>query len=130
MRETESQSLIPADNMESKRIGALNPPKWPEAFNGTIKDLKVYNRALNGTEVQNNYNGNVDTNDLVSWWKMNETGNIAYDHIGINDGSIHGANWINQARHKYSYSGTYQVTLTISNEDGLTHSISKNITIS
>ena len=130
LKETQNQDLLPAGNTVPKRIGALSPPKWPEAFNGTIKDLKIYNRALNSTEIQNNYKGNIATNSLVSWWKMNEKGNIAYDSIGKNDGTIHGANWINQAVHTYSHPGTYQVKLTITNEYGQIHSVSKYITIS
>ena len=109
----------------------LIPPNYPQAFNGTIKNVKIYNRALNSTEIQNNYDGKVTTNGLISWWKINnETGNIAYDSIGNNNGTIYGANWINQAVHKYSHPGTYQVRLTITNEYGQIHSISKNITIS
>lgn len=94
-----------------------------------ISDVRIYNRVLNITEIQDNYNGNITTGGLISRWKLNDKGDIALDSIGNNNGTIYGANWINQATHKYKKSGTYKVTLTIVNEDGLTDSISKDVTI-
>jgi len=37
-------------------------------FNGTIDEVRIYNRALNETEIQNNYNGSITRNGLVGEW--------------------------------------------------------------
>ena len=37
-------------------------------FNGIIDEVRIYNRALNETEIQNNYNGSVTRNGLVGEW--------------------------------------------------------------
>jgi hypothetical protein len=111
------------------RIGG-NLLAWGDAyFNGSIKDVRVYNRALSITEIQKNYNGDVTTNGLVSWWKMNEIGKKIYDNIGDNDGTIHEGQWSNFVEHRYSQPGTYKVQLTVLNGDGLEHIITKNILV-
>jgi|GEM_PF-743345 len=127
LKQTDNQSLIPAGNTDLKRIGALEP--YSDVFNGIIRDLRIYNRSLNSTEIQNNYESNVSIDGLVSWWKMNEGGTIAVDSIGTNDGTIYGAYWFNQATHRYNHPGSYNVSLTISNEYGQISSIYKTITI-
>ena len=108
-------------------IGGVNN-RW---FNGCIKDVKVYGRALSAQEVEENYKGNVTTEGLQSWWKFNEgTGNVAYDSVGNNNATIYAAKWVNGAEHVYSKPGEYEVTLTVMNDKGLTDSISKKIRIS
>jgi len=44
--------------------------KWTgqECFHGTIDEVRIYNRALNETEIQNNYNGSITRNGLVGEW--------------------------------------------------------------
>lgn len=129
LKVAQRQGLTPAGNNAHKRIGGYIPPMSPEAFNGSIKDMKIYNRSLNSTEIQNNYNGNVITNGLVSWWKLNDKENIAYDTMGRNNGTIYGTYKINQAIHKYSHPGTYEVKHTITNEYGQINSCLKIIVI-
>ncbi|VVB59221.1 Uncharacterised protein [uncultured archaeon] len=129
LKETQSKNITPAGNKFPKRIGAMAPPVWSEAFNGSIKDMRIYNRTLNGTEIQKNYNGNITTDGLVSWWMMNDNGKIAYDSMGRNNGIIYGSNQINQASHIYRNPGSYNVRLTITNENGQIDSISKTIII-
>lgn len=103
---------------------------WDDVyFNGSIKDVRIYNRALNGVEINESYNGNITTSGLVSWWKIDEIGKTIYDSIQDNDGLIHEARWTNYAEHKYSKSGTYKVQLTVLNEDGQYQTLSKNITV-
>jgi PKD repeat protein len=128
-KQTDNQSLIPKGNNDPKIIGALNPPWNPEVFNGIIKDVRVYNRSLTDLEIQENYDGNVTTGSLVSWWKMNDGGDIADDTMGRNNATIYGADWINQVYHKYSLPGSYNVTLTVSNEYRQIDSITRTITI-
>ncbi|MEA2055062.1 MAG: LamG-like jellyroll fold domain-containing protein [Candidatus Thermoplasmatota archaeon] len=108
-------------------IGGRNN-RW---FNGCIRDVRIYGRTLNNSEVEGNYNGNVVTNGLVSWWKFDEgKGNIAYGRIGGQDATIYGARWVNYAEYTYGKAGEYEVTLTVRNEDGLSDSISKKIFVS
>lgn len=109
-------------------IGGVNN-RW---FDGCIRDVKIYGRMLSAQEVEGNYNGNVTTDGLQSWWKFNEgKGNVAHDSIGKHDATIYGVSkWVNIAEHAYSKPGEYNVTLTVMNEDGLTDSISKKINVS
>jgi len=109
-------------------IGGVNN-RW---FEGCIKDVKIYGRAITAQEVEGNYRGNITINGLISWWKFDEgKGNVAHDSVGGNDATIYGAaRWVNIAEHAYSKPGEYEVTLTVMNEDGLTDSISKKIYVS
>ena len=106
-------------------ISSLN-----NAFNGAMTYLRIYNRALNDTEVENNYYGNITTNGLISWWKFDEGhGKIAHDCIGKNDGAIHGATWKNYAWHGYAAKGIYIVTLKVKDNNGAEDDISKAVKV-
>ena len=129
IKKLENQTFIPMDVTTSLRIGGLNPPSWPEAFNGTIRDVKFYGRGLNSSEIESNYNGNFTVDGLVSWWNMSDKGNIVYDIMGRNNGTIYGARWINQVFHKYDVPGTYLVKHTVFNEFGKVDSISKYVIV-
>ena len=108
-------------------IGGRNN-RW---FNGCIRDVKIYGRDLSGKEIEENYKGNVTTDGLIAWWKLNDgKGDIAYDSIGDNDAKIYGAKWINYGKHVYKKPGEYDVTLTVWNEDGLSDSITRKIVVS
>ena len=107
-------------------IGGRNN-RW---FNGCIKDVRIYNRALNGIEIQQNYEGNITTAGLMSWWKFDEGyGNIAHDSYDRINATIYGAKWMNYENHVYEKPGEYNVTLTVWNEDGLSNSISKKVAV-
>jgi len=129
LMQTDNQSVIPAGNDDIKRIGALSPPDNPDAFYGSIKDIRIYNRSLSRQQILNNYLGEVSTDGLVSWWSMNHSGPVVVDWVGGNNGTIFGADWVNQAAHKYGTPGTYEVTLTVSNEYRQIHSISKTVIV-
>jgi len=58
---------------------------------GCINEVRIYNRSLSQSEILKNYQGDVVRDGLVSWWKFNDGGNIAYDLIGRNNGTIYGA---------------------------------------
>jgi hypothetical protein len=99
-------------------------------FKGVIDDIRIYNRALSTSEIEDNYNGNIiTTSGLVSRWKMDDTGGIAYDSQGSNDGNIYGAQLTNYAKHKYTAANTYNVILTVKDNDGAIDSESKMITV-
>ena len=66
-----------------------------EYANGMIDNVRIYNRALSSTEIEDNYNGNIVTDGLISQWKFNTgSGNTAHDSADGNNGIIHGANWV------------------------------------
>jgi hypothetical protein len=87
------------------RIGADYDTTPANFFNGSIDDVRIYNRALSATEIQNLYKGgertlnagqnNELTNGLVGLWSFNGydiSGNVAYDRSGSgNNGTITGA---------------------------------------
>jgi len=63
-------------------------------FDGSIGYIRIYNRTLTSTEIQNNYNGNIIMTGLVSEWNFDEgKGDTAHDSVGNNDGIIYGGNW-------------------------------------
>ena len=45
-------------------------------FNGSIDDVRIYNRALSSNEVVQTFNWNAPTNGLVGYWPMNDTNSI------------------------------------------------------
>lgn len=70
----------------------LNP------FKGTIDEMLVYDRALSETEVLQIFGSTPDpgtgSNALVSYWNFDEnSGSIANDSKGTNNGTITGATW-------------------------------------
>ncbi len=89
---------LPPDWKPAVNEGNLTIGVWKaynNYFNGIIDDVRIYKRVLNATEIQQNYEGNITTAGLVSWWKFDEGyGNVAHDSIGDNDAIIHGASWI------------------------------------
>jgi len=64
-------------------------------FNGTIKDVRYYDSAIDASEVLSIYEGGSVTTDLVSQWLLDEgTGTTASDSVGSNTGTITGATWV------------------------------------
>jgi len=67
-------------------------------FNGTIDEVRIYNRSLNATEINWSYQrglsglpSNVSDTGLVGYWALNETGgDLAEDSSNeSNDGTLH-----------------------------------------
>jgi hypothetical protein len=68
------------------RIGAWNHAP-DRRFNGAIDDVRIYDRALSDTEVQQLYQEG--SAGLVAHWKFDETsGTTAYDSAGSNNGTL------------------------------------------
>ena len=67
-------------------------------FKGTIDEMLVYDRALTESEVVQIFGSTPDPgtggNDLVSYWNFDEnSGTVANDSKGTNNGTITGAAW-------------------------------------
>ncbi|HEC81736.1 MAG TPA: hypothetical protein ENI42_04865, partial [Thermoplasmatales archaeon] len=101
---------------------------WSWYTYGCIKDVRVYNRALTDIEIKNNYNNNVTTTGLISWWKLNEgKGDVVHDNMGSNDAYVIGAEWFRYACHTYQNFGAYNVSLTVNDVYGANSSVSKTV---
>lgn len=65
-------------------------------WNGSIDDVRIYNRALSSTEVSDLYNGiSVNSTGLAGYWNLNEgSGTVANDLSGNgNNGTIYDATY-------------------------------------
>ena len=70
-------------------------------------------------------------NGLIAWWSFNEeSGNIAHDSMGNNDGTIYGCNWTTIERHHYTKAGTYNVSLAVMDDDGAIDIMQKQVVVS
>jgi len=59
----------------------------------TIAEVKIFNRALNATEIANEYNRNLDGNGLVAYYNFNDTnsdGSAILNQVGNNDPDTNG----------------------------------------
>jgi hypothetical protein len=101
-------------------------------FDGIISEVRLYNRALNETEIKENNNRSnekIVSNGLIGWWKLDHMGNYVLDLINGNNGLIKGASWINSASHQYQKPGNYLVNLSVISNTGLTSYKTMEITI-
>jgi parallel beta-helix repeat protein len=92
LSESESAPLI--NTSTPLGIGALKyRGLWQTFFLGVIDDVRIYNRALSDTEIQQLCPAPAD--GPIAHWKFDEgAGDTAYDTVGCNNGTIHGAQWI------------------------------------
>ncbi len=80
-----------SSNTNPLTIGSKNPPYLGYFFNGTIDEVRIYDRALSQQEIQN------DMRALVGYWKFDEcSGNTTADSSGNgNTGAlIDGPVWV------------------------------------
>ncbi|CAM6100876.1 unnamed protein product [Calypogeia fissa] len=55
----------------------LDKSDW---FQGSLSDVRIYNRALSAVEITTHYQDRPQSSDLVGWWKMDEgSGHICSD---------------------------------------------------
>ncbi|MFW6014679.1 MAG: LamG domain-containing protein, partial [Candidatus Nanoarchaeia archaeon] len=81
------------------RIGVIRDDYY-YWLNGMLDDVRIYDRALNESEINNlSENRYMELGDEVAWWPMNEIdGNTLLDKSeNNNDGTIHGATWIRKS---------------------------------
>lgn len=95
-------------------------------FDGIVKDVRIYNRALTGIEIEDNFIGNITTKGVVLWWKLDKAGDTVIDNIDGYNGTLYGGKWINYAEYEY-IPGEYEVSLTVWNDDGLSDTVKKKI---
>ena len=81
------------------------------SFNGSIDEVRIYNRTLSSTEITEIYksgllrNASINNTGLVSWWDFEQaTGTNLVDQVGLNNGTISGATWRNFHRQFFSFS--------------------------
>ena len=80
----------------STRDGNVAASPAPRDFNGTIDEFRVYQRILNGTEINQTMNNEMLRDGLLNYWRMDEgAGATAFDthHIAYSsnlDGSKYG----------------------------------------
>jgi len=67
-------------------IGSLTPTQ--RFFNGSIDEVRIYNKALTQSEITKLYQGGNVTDGLVSRWKFDKD---YKDSVGSNDGTNHGS---------------------------------------
>lgn len=110
-------------------IGTYNR-RAQSSFNGTLDEIRIYNRSLSATEVANLYNGTKsnyisikttpelgllndtplpeisDNTGLVGWWKLDDyvNGNTTDSSGQGNNGSVIGATYTSSARWDGGYS--------------------------
>jgi len=95
--------LVPGNDNVDLRIGSMiaNPlgPAGQEGSGGhwsqgTIYEVRIYNRPLSPTEMMDLYNGlPVDNTGLMGWWKFDEqSGQVVHDYSGRNNNGTLGLN--------------------------------------
>ncbi|MEA2098065.1 MAG: LamG-like jellyroll fold domain-containing protein [Patescibacteria group bacterium] len=85
-------------NNNGSSIGRFGGTTTGYYFNGSIDDVRIYNRALYPKEVVDQYNGIfADNTGLVGYWNLDEgTGETVYDNSGNgNNGTLkNGPEWM------------------------------------
>ena len=85
------------------QIGVYAIDTISQAFNGSIDEIRIYNRTLNSSEIEQIYysklnsNSDLPSNGLVSWYNMQpDSSNLTrlIDRVaGVNNGTIYGATY-------------------------------------
>jgi PKD repeat protein len=131
------------------RLGGDALTNWPTPpttpyLNGDIDEVAVYKRALSAGEVAGHYAAgtgapppNVLPRSSFTW----DTDGLEVDVTSTatdEDGTITGHSWdfagqatatTPTASHTFAASGTYPVTLTVTDDDGATHSRTEQVTV-
>jgi len=118
------------DTINSLRIGLERDNGFD--FNGIIDDARIYNYALSTQEIAEIYNSTKpsEDDDEIAMWEFNEnTGTIAYDSIGENNGDIDSATWTQGiSGSALSFNAAQDSSVNIAYDDSL--ALSQNFSIS
>lgn len=95
-------------------------------LSGLLDDIKIYDRAINSTEISSSYTNKSPLNQtgLVGWWKFDElSGSSASDSSGNgNTGTITGATWVSGQRETV---GRFDISNTVMVE-GIIYYVNSN----
>ncbi|MFE3845750.1 LamG-like jellyroll fold domain-containing protein, partial [Thermoplasmatota archaeon] len=84
--------LFPSDDVKIGRSHHAGGSEW---FGGMIDEVRMYDRSLNQSEIQELYDVYNIERGLTNYWNFEDgSGNITYDQAGIINGSINGASWV------------------------------------
>ena len=106
------------------QIGVYAIDTISQAFNGSIDEIRIYNRTLNSSEIEQIYysklnsNSNLPSNGLISWYNMQpDSSNLTrlIDRVaGVNNGTIYGATYTSSYSSVITYaSNTLTTTVGI-----------------
>ncbi|MFB8426951.1 LamG-like jellyroll fold domain-containing protein [Priestia megaterium] len=73
------------DREADASIGLEDNNNYRRQLDGTIDDIRIYDRALSDAEVSSNYSGNVTRDHLMGEWLFNDADSTAYDTSGNNN---------------------------------------------
>ncbi|MGF9890750.1 LamG-like jellyroll fold domain-containing protein [Priestia megaterium] len=73
------------DREADASIGLEDNNNFQRQLDGTIDDIRIYDRALSDTEVSSNYSGNITRDHLMGEWLFNDADSTAYDTSGNNN---------------------------------------------
>ncbi|MDD5778959.1 MAG: hypothetical protein PHU95_05890, partial [Candidatus Thermoplasmatota archaeon] len=99
-------------------------------FNGTLGEVRLYNRVLTAQEVADSYAGGPPGEGLAGWWPLDDGGEVAVERLSGGEVEVGDARWLHQARRVFEEPGVYTVSHTVRNGDGLTDTVTRSLTVS
>ncbi|MGC9308289.1 MAG: LamG-like jellyroll fold domain-containing protein [Thermoplasmatota archaeon] len=99
-------------------------------FNGTLGQVRLYNRVLTAQEVADSYAGGPPGEGLAGWWPLDDGREVAVERLSGGAVEVGDARWLHQSRRVFEEPGMYTVSYTVRNQDGLTDTVIRNITVS
>lgn len=81
--------IVPQRGNSPLRIGTRDLKSF---FQGAIREVRIWNRALSANEVSGLFAGSVPQNGLVAAYLLQQ--DVAVDSAGAHNGDIFGATWV------------------------------------
>jgi len=91
-KDTPSRWIVPKHGSAPVTIGRADADSY---FQGSIAKVRIWNRALNATEIGGLYSSDVvPPQGLVAQYLLDEkSGDVVHDSVGGHDGKVVGASW-------------------------------------